>query len=149
VTNPLIDETILYELGLCNTVIVSPKNYVSKKSIELLEIIIFENTLPWDKIIDKLNDINIRNKVIDNENTWENGVKLIYDQLDNFDTSKKKINKITRSSKLAERNKELELQIKNRNLQPKLSDKKPVFIQSQLKSKGTRVIQFYDNKKVE
>ena len=142
VTNPLIDETILYELGLCNTVIVSPKNYVSIKTIELLEIIIYENTLPWDKIIDKLNDNDIRDKIIENGNTWENGIKLVYNKLNNFDISKKKINKTTKSSKLSDRNKDLEKQIKNKSLQPKLRDKKPVLIQSQLKSKGSRVIQF-------
>ena len=80
VTNPNEDELLLVELAMCNVLIVAPINCINKKLEQLIEPILYSNNIPWSNILNKLKDLNIRSKLLQN-NTWENAVVKIYNKL--------------------------------------------------------------------
>lgn len=143
VTNPVNDETILYELGMSNVIIIAPQNYVNPKTVDLLEIITYEkDNIPWSDIVERLNHFNIRDKLIQRGHTWEDAVYKIYYTLENFDYSTKRTNKITKSEKLSNKLRERRLNKlkKEKDLKDK-KERKHIVLQSQLQSKS-RIIKF-------
>jgi hypothetical protein len=85
-----LDGTMLLELALSNVLIIAPVNFVDKKLVSLLDILLYDGiNIPWKDIVYKLNDFNIRDKLLKNNNyTWSGSViPTIIDKLDKFNKS--------------------------------------------------------------
>ncbi|ARF11435.1 hypothetical protein Klosneuvirus_1_292 [Klosneuvirus KNV1] len=70
----------LYELSMCDTLIVTNNKYISDTLKNELEIISFDKFIDWKIIFDKINNFSIRTKLIA-DYTWENLINIM---LDNF-----------------------------------------------------------------
>lgn len=66
----------LYELSMCNTLIVTNNKYISDTLKNELEIITFDKIIDWKTIFDKMNTHTIRSKLVVN-NTWENFINIM------------------------------------------------------------------------
>jgi len=55
-----------------------------------LNIITYEEDIPWETIFEQLNIIDIRDKIIDNKYTWKYGAKQIISVLTNYESPKQK-----------------------------------------------------------
>lgn len=90
--------------------------------------------MPWKLIFDKLNTHDIRNKLIEDKNTWSNAVDIIYQKMSNF-IIPNKIEEIKEEINKEEINKE-EIQVdKTEKIKmPTNSKKQPIILQSQLRN---------------
>lgn len=104
ITHPLGNEHILYELSMANILIVSPVNYISKKSVEFLNIVTYEESIPWGTIFEQLTiHGDIRDKIINNNYTFHHGTKQIISVLTNYKSTKLKIRDSKSFSSLKEK----------------------------------------------
>lgn len=68
----------LYELSMCNTIIVTNDKYISNAIKNELDIITFKTDIDWNIIFDKINTHSIRNNMI-TDYSWENVINSILD----------------------------------------------------------------------
>lgn len=70
----------LYELSMCDTLIVTNDKYISDTLKNELEIITFDTNIDWNTIFEKINNFSIRSKLI-TDYTWDNLIEIM---LNNF-----------------------------------------------------------------
>lgn len=112
-TNNAIDEILLYELAMCNIIIIINDNYtISKKSKDLLGILTYNIIdIPWDKINDRFKTNFIRNGLIDNNHTWRSTTDIINTKMKEFESAYDKVEIIERKEKISKK------EIKKNNLE--------------------------------
>lgn len=117
VTSPLQDEYLLYELSMCNVLIVSYKDFIPLNLIEFLDIFVYTtDLLPIDQIIKKIFTHNIRLKLIKSNLTWKDNVKKIYQQLSKFKHIQENINQDLNLDEQIKKNNENDQIIKTNNI---------------------------------
>lgn len=75
-----LDKYLLYELAMCNTLIVSKNMYIDKHLHDELSIHIYNKNLEWNEIIDKIILYNARASLI-YETSWINVLTSIVNKL--------------------------------------------------------------------
>lgn len=91
VTNTTVDDVLLSELAFHNVIIVAPKNYTHKKNYINFDIVSYDYFIPWREIMEKINGINTRNKMVDSGCTWNKITQKIYDYLIGYNAQNQKI----------------------------------------------------------
>ena len=151
VTCPVSNVHFLYELSMTNAVIVSPRTYVDTKTVKFLEIIEYDEVLPWHLIFERMNVINIREKLLSHGLTWRSAVKHMISYIVNIPKPTSEPKSIPKFASLKEkleydaRQKPSPAPKRELKLVPKIQKPNPlrsktVLLQSELKSKNLVIL---------
>lgn len=94
ITTQCCDYNLIFDLAMLNCVIISPNDYLHREVAELLDVITYTNDIPWEIVIDRLNTVNTRQKLIKLGYTWENAINIIYNNLNDYKINNKQIDNI-------------------------------------------------------
>lgn len=76
------DEYKLYELGMANVMIVSPKEYIRQHLVDILDPVVYTSSkIPWKDVFLKYNGFNIRDTLLEKEMVWSKSVDEIYEYM--------------------------------------------------------------------
>jgi hypothetical protein len=83
VTNICSDIYKLYELSMCNIMVVSHQLFIPTSIVKELDIYTYTNinTINWPQLFNKVQEFNIRDKLIMNNYSWTNAISIITTEL--------------------------------------------------------------------
>ena len=67
----------LYELSMCNTLILANIKFITNKIQTELKILTYDLNIEWSEIFEKIIDIDTRSFLINNYYSWENFIQII------------------------------------------------------------------------
>jgi hypothetical protein len=88
ITSDAFNREILYEFGLSNTLIVTNKNMINDSIIKYFDIVYYKKNIPWSTIIESINNIKSRNKIINDNCTAKKSIDIIYQYFDSYNNFK-------------------------------------------------------------
>jgi hypothetical protein len=86
-THKCIDTYFLYELAMCNTLIISKINIIDKRIIDELKIYTYNDKLKWDDVFNMLLTYNSRQSLLENSYTWNNMIENMIGKFKEFEKS--------------------------------------------------------------
>lgn len=90
-TNKCIDTYFLYELAMCNTLIISKVNLIDKCTCDNFKIYTYHDKLKWDDIFGLLLAYDARQFLLNNDHTWNNMIKSMIDKFEASMTTSKEL----------------------------------------------------------
>lgn len=91
VTHSSVDIKMLYELAAANVVIAAPKGIISSTTVKELHIVEFTDSINWTTMFNRLNQSDIREKLIESGHTWKCAVDHIHQILKKHDLEKEEL----------------------------------------------------------
>ena len=80
------DRELIYELGLCNVLFITNKNLINNKIINNFDFIFYENlSISWREIINRLNKVRSRYKLINSGFDCATGINKILKYLESYE----------------------------------------------------------------
>lgn len=147
ITSLSVDTYLLYELAMCNTLIIAKNPYIDKHIVDELKVYTYDTKFKWDEIFKSLLTYNIRSELIDNKCSWGDVSVTIINRLRldetkigikelSFNAQPSNKQHVIRHLNIKDKNKpcinKMAIptdKIKTKDIRPK---KLPVFLQSQL-----------------
>ena len=99
-SNKIVDLYLLYELAMCNTLIISKMNVINKYIVDELKIYTYNEKFKWDDIFNALMTYNTRQFLLTNDYSWTNMLNTIIDKMKKFEETNFKIKEIPNNNKI-------------------------------------------------
>jgi len=80
-TSISVDTYLLYELAMCNTLIISKDTHIDKHITDELKVHTYNNKFKWDNVFNDLLTYNVRSTLINNNCSWNNVAEIIINKL--------------------------------------------------------------------
>lgn len=83
VTSKHYNKYLLYELSACNALIVMKKQFIDPLTEKELDILTYDEEIPWEAIFEKQLTHSSRKKILENGNNWISALQTIFKHLSN------------------------------------------------------------------